>query len=333
MGLKRFFHTCLLALSFNGVALPVSAQKQAKKHKTAHAAPAPKISVPYYAKIVVDAANGKILYDENADKKLHPASTLKIMTAYLTFAALEDSTIKLQQKLHVSAHAKNQATKNLALGARGVSTITAEDALKGLLVQSANDAAVVLAEAIGKNEAGFVKMMNAKAKEIGMKNTHFINANGLPVKGKEQWTTVADMAVLARHVMQDYPAYYHYFGIESFSYKGTTYPNHNKMLGVYPGMDGLKTGYTNKARCNLVASAKQGGKRVIGIVFGAPNGKTRSAEMTKLLDFGFSVLDFTDNSPQIRFKPSLDMTIAPPVLDTVMMPDKIIPLDKQGPRP
>jgi len=253
------------------------------------------------------------LYERDADQRLHPASTTKVMTAYLTFEALKSGKLKLDQKINVSENAASQPRTNLGMmqsvaikGAarkghrtpvkyqtrQVISSITVENALRGMLCHSANDAAVVLAEAIGGSEAGFAKMMNAKAKSLGLTGTHYNNPNGLPDEGQK--TTVADLALLSRAVIRDFPEFYHYFSIQSFTFNGATYRNTNNMLGKYEGIDGIKTGWIATSGYNLAASAHRGDERVIGVVFGARSPLERKNDMTQLLDFGFRKIDNPD---------------------------------------
>ncbi|MDE1151805.1 MAG: D-alanyl-D-alanine carboxypeptidase [Micavibrio sp.] len=305
MKTHRFIKTLALALAFNATAT-VNADAQ----KNANDKPA------RYAAIVVDANNGKVLYERDADQRLHPASTTKVMTAYLTFEAIKSGRLKLDQKITVSENAAGQPRTNLGMmqsvaikgaarkGHRTpvtyqtrqiISSITVENALKGMLCHSANDAAVVLAEAIGGSEEGFAKMMNAKAKSLGMNDTRYYNPNGLP--DERQKMTVEDLALLARAVIRDFPEYYPYFNIQSFTFNGATYRNTNNMLGKYDGIDGLKTGWIATSGYNLAASAHRGDERVIGVVFGARSPLERKNDMTQLLDFGFKKI----TNPEAKF--------------------------------
>ncbi|MGB8276167.1 MAG: D-alanyl-D-alanine carboxypeptidase family protein [Alphaproteobacteria bacterium] len=236
-----------------------------------------------YSSIVVDAATGQVVHAIDADHVNYPASLTKIMTLYLTFEAVENHTLILKQPLQVSARAANQAPSKLGLSPGDV--ITVENAVLGVVTKSANDAAVVLAEAVAGSEADFARAMTAKAKALGMTSTEFHNASGLP--NKHQVTTARDMAILARAVLRDFPQYYHYFGTPEFSYQGLTFENHNKLLKSYPGADGIKTGYIRAAGFNLVASAERDGRRLIGVVLGGHSPRQRNAVMASLLDAGF----------------------------------------------
>ena len=237
-----------------------------------------------YASIVVDAATGRILSQRYADKRLHPASLTKIMTLYLAFDALKAGKLKKWQKLRVSKHAASMVPSKLGLKAG--SKIRVDDAIAALVTKSANDIAVVLAEAIGGSEKNFARMMTRKARILGMRNTFFVNASGL--HDRRQISTARDMAVLARSLLLYHPEYYHYFSMRSFRYAGKTYKNHNKLLGTYKGMDGIKTGYVRASGFNLAASAIRDGHRLIGVVFGGKTGQSRNRHMASLLDRGFA---------------------------------------------
>ena len=307
-----------LALAFNVAAIaPADAQHRhhAKLHRTPHTTTQIADQKPNrYAAIVVDADNGLVLYERDADQRLHPASTTKVMTAYLVFEALESGKLKMDQKLPVSENAASQPRTNLGLmssvttytGTKGhrvahtvstqtVRTITVENALKGMLCHSANDAAVIFAEALGGTVDNFAKMRNAKAKSLGMAGTHYANPNGLP--DDRQKTTVEDLALLSRAVIRDFPQYYPLFDTQTFTFNGATYRNTNNLLGKYPGMDGIKTGWIATSGYNLAASAVREGRRVIGVVFGARSPAERKEDMTHLLDFGFEKL----RNPDAKF--------------------------------
>ncbi len=239
-----------------------------------------------YASIVLDGDSGRVLAATNADHTLHPASLTKIMTLYMTFEALKRGDIQLKQLLPVSAHA--EAMTPTELGLRKGETITAEQAILGLVTRSANDAAVVLAEALGGTEEEFCKRMTERAGELGMDQTNFANASGLP--NPRQVSSARDMALLAMAMLRDYRAEYKYFSTFQFTFKGRAYYNHNRLLGLYRGTDGVKTGYTYASGYNLVASSVREGRRVIGVVFGGSSGRIRDAHMMQLLDQGFRTL-------------------------------------------
>lgn len=236
-----------------------------------------------YASIVIDAATGTVLHETNADTRNYPASLTKMMTLYLVFEALERGEITFNTKLKVSSKAaKQQPSKlNLKTGA----TISVEDAILALVTKSANDVAMVVAEGLGKSEAGFAKLMNAKAKALGMTRTIFYNPHGLP--DKRQLSTARDMATLSVALMRDFPQYYHFFATNNFTYKGKRYDNHNKLLASYSGVDGIKTGYTRASGFNISVSAVRDGRRLIAVVFGGKTSAARNSHASDLLDQAF----------------------------------------------
>jgi len=243
-------------------------------------------SAAKYASLVMDASTGRVLYARSADTHRYPASLTKMMTLYMVFEALEDGRLKFNQRISVSARAAAQPPSKL--GIRPGGSIIVEDAILALVTKSANDIATAVAEELGGTERNFALAMTAKARKLGMSRTTFRNASGLPHKG--QLTTARDMAKLARALLQRFPQHYHYFSVQSFEYAGARYRNHNRMLGKYDGLDGIKTGYINASGFNLVASAVRQNRRLIGVVFGAKNPKRRGRHMAKLLDKGFQTL-------------------------------------------
>lgn len=239
-----------------------------------------------YAAIVVDAKTGRILHAVNEETKNYPASLTKIMTLFMTFEALKNGTLKLQQPLPVSRAAEGRSPSKLGL--RRGETITVEDAIKALVTKSANDVATVLAEAMGGTERKFARLMTERARALGMKDTTFMNASGLP--NRSQLSTAKDMAILGRAVLHGHPKMYGHFARESFTYNGKTYRSHNRLMSRYQGMDGIKTGYIRASGFNLVASARRGGNRVIAVVFGGKTSKARDRRVATLLDNGFAAL-------------------------------------------
>lgn len=242
---------------------------------------------PKYASLVMDADTGVILSQRYADKVLHPASLTKIMTLLLAFEALDRGDIKLKDRIRISNHAAGMVPSKLGLPAG--SSIRVEDAIYSLVTKSANDIAVALAEHIGGSEYKFASIMTARARTIGMNSTRFKNASGL--HNRHQVSTARDMAKLARYILQRYPHYYKYFSTKSFTYRGHTYTNHNRLMNNYKGMDGFKTGYINASGFNLVASARRDGRRLIGVVFGGRTSRTRNDHMAQILDAGFAKAD------------------------------------------
>lgn len=240
-----------------------------------------------YASFVMDAETGRVLHEVNADTRNYPASLTKMMTLYLVFDALDRKKWTLGTNLDVSARAARQPASKLAVP-RG-STITVEAAILALVTKSANDVAVVIAEAMSKRERDFALKMTATARRLGMKHTTFRNASGL--YNRAQLSTARDMAILARALLIDFPQYYHYFSTPEFSYDGINHLNHNKLLTSYDGADGIKTGYISASGFNLVASAARDGRRLIGVVFGGKSSRSRNTHMATLLDKGFAQLD------------------------------------------
>ena len=237
-----------------------------------------------YASIVIDAETGEVLRSRSADVRRYPASLTKMMTLYLLFEAIDDGKFSLDSKLKVSKRAAGQSPSKLGL--RAGSTIRVEDAIKSLIVKSANDIAVVVAEALGGTEVEFARKMTRKAQELGMSRTTFRNASGLP--NRKQRSTARDMARLAQALMRDFPDRYHYFDDQRFRYNGRVHRTPNKLLARYRGMDGIKTGYIRASGFNLVASAERDGRRVIAVVFGGKTPRSRNTHMANLLDLGFT---------------------------------------------
>lgn len=239
---------------------------------------------PPYSHIVIDATTGRVLYQTDADRALYPASLTKIMTLLLTFEALESRKISLNSPVLFSSHAVSMPPSRIGLKAG--QSMTVENAIKALVTKSANDVAVALGEKLGGNETSFAQMMNLKARQIGMAQTHFENASGL--HNVRQVSSARDMSKLAIYLLNTYPRYYRYFSLKEFTYNGKVNRNHNRLMETYRGMDGFKTGYIVPSGFNLVASAKRGNTRLIGVIFGGKSANARNAQMAKLLDAGFS---------------------------------------------
>lgn len=236
-----------------------------------------------YAAIVIDAQTGAVLHAENADEPRYPASLTKMMTLYLAFEALDEGRLSLEDRLTVSAAANSMSPTKLGLPVGA--SLKVEHAILGLVTKSANDAAVVLAEAMGGTEARFADIMTRKARALGMSSTTFQNASGLPDGG--QVTTARDMARLGLALVRDHPKYYHYFSRRDFAYGGRKLPNHNRLMSRYEGMDGIKTGYIGASGFNLVGSAVRDGKRLVATVMGGRSPLLRDNRMAELLDDSF----------------------------------------------
>jgi len=235
---------------------------------------------PPYADIVVDDKSGLVLHEVNPDEPRHPASLTKIMTLYLLFEQLEAGKLKLDTPLPVSTRASLQNPTKLGL--KPNQTIQVEDAIKGLVTKSANDAAVVVAEAIGGSEEEFAKLMTLKASALGMTGTTYVNASGLPAEA--QITTARDQAVLGRAIQHRFPVYYQYFATPSFRYKGAEMRNHNHLLGQVKGVDGIKTGYTEASGYNLTSSVRRDEKHIVAVVLGGTSNGARDARMRQLIE-------------------------------------------------
>ena len=262
---------------------------------------------PKYTAIVMDARSGEVLYEKRADSLRYPASVTKIMTLYLAFEALASGHLHLNDLLVVSPLAAAQAPTKLGL--RAGETITVNDAMHAMAVHSANDMAVALAERIGGTEGNFAALMTIKAQQLGMMNTRYVNANGLP--DSRQITSSRDLAILTRAVLRDYPQYYNFFSQEAFTYRGRTYVNTNHLLGKMPGVDGLKTGFTNAAGFNLAASAVRNGHRLIAVVMGGSTGAQRNANVENLLLTGFDIEERRDRGEKILVAQNLFEPTAP----------------------
>lgn len=253
-----------------------------------------------YASIVVDAETGAVLSQQNADKRLHPASLTKVMTLLLLFEAIDAGNVRLNDKIYISQHAANAQPSKLGLTPG--SSIRVEDAILAVVTKSANDIATAISEHLAGSEGRFALRMTRRARDIGMSQTSFKNAHGLHDPG--QVTSARDMATLARYVLVRYPNYYRYFGTKQFTYRGKTYTNHNRLMNTYPGMDGFKTGFINASGFNLIASAKHGNKRLIGVVFGGKTWKSRNDHMAGLLDAGF------DRAGEVRYANTAPVHVA-----------------------
>ena len=262
---------------------------------------------PRYSSVVIDVNTGRTIYSRNATSARYPASLTKIMTLYMLFSELKKGKVKKWTKLPVSHHATRQEPSKLNL--KKGEWITVEDAIKALVTKSANDVAVVIAEYIGGTEKRFATQMTNTARSLGMKQTVFKNASGLP--DKAQVTTAKDMAILGIKIQAHFPVYYQYFKTRSFKYKGRVYGNHNKLLGKYKGVDGIKTGYTRASGFNLVSSVKRDGKNVVAVVIGGKTGASRDAHMRQLLDKAMPKLAVRKSTPKAVARPRIVVASAP----------------------
>lgn len=254
--------------------------RRAKHTSTKHSAQKHKSYTPPYAAIVVDGNSGRVLHATNSDSLRHPASITKVMTLYLLFEQLEAGKLRLDSALPVSSYASRQAPSKLEL--KPGQSITVEDAIKALVTKSANDVAVVVAEAIGGSEEDFARLMTRKARALGMTQTVYANASGLP--NDEQVTTARDQALLGRAIQDRFPRFYRYFATSSFYFRGHAIRNHNRLLGRVAGVDGIKTGYVHKSGFNLVTSVHRGNRYLVAVVMGGSSAGSRDARMRSLID-------------------------------------------------
>jgi D-alanyl-D-alanine carboxypeptidase len=278
---SRALRVCALGLITFTTAILISsesAEARRYKHRRHHHVVRESYS-PQFSSIIVDGNTGAVLSSNNPDGIRRPASLTKIMTLYLLFERLDAGKMKLDTEMDVSEHASEQAPTKLGL--RPGQTLKVEDAIKGLVTRSANDAAVVIAEAIAGDENEFARLMTRKARALGMSKTTYRNASGLP--NDEQLTTARDQATLGRAIQDRYPRYYRYFATTVFNYRGQSIRNHNRLLGNVEGIDGIKTGYTRASGFNLVSSMRRGNRHLVGVVMGGRSGGSRDATMRNLL--------------------------------------------------
>jgi D-alanyl-D-alanine carboxypeptidase (penicillin-binding protein 5/6) len=252
----------------------------------APAAAASLYALPKYAAVLINSDSGEVLYARQADAQRYPASITKVMTLYVAFEELRAGSIRESDKIRVSSFAARQPPSKLGL--KPGSTISVREAMGVIATRSANDIAVALAEHIAGSESEFAERMTRTAKRLGMSRTTFLNATGLPSPGHV--TTARDIATLSRALIRDFPKRYPLFSLVSFDYEGQQIDNHNHLLKTMPGVDGIKTGYTNAAGFTLAASAAKDGVRLIAVVLGGPSRMMRDNNVTELLDTGFDVL-------------------------------------------
>jgi len=260
------------------------------------AAAASLLQQPKYAAFLADADTGEILYSRHADAQRFPASITKVMTLYMVFERLAAGTLRLDDRVVFSRNAANQRPSKLGL--KPGESLTVDQAIRSLATKSANDVSVALAEHIAGSEQEFARLMTARAKELGMQNSHFVNPNGLP--DSRQVTTARDIYLLSQATIRHFPQYYAYFQQRQFVFGNQTMPNHNHLLRTMPGVDGIKTGFTNAAGFTLAASAMRDGRRLIAIVLGGPSRVARDSNVESLLTAGFSVLAARDRGRQVQ---------------------------------
>ncbi|WP_409529317.1 D-alanyl-D-alanine carboxypeptidase family protein [Zwartia sp.] len=245
------------------------------------AVPVPSIAAKAW--ITVDVTSGQIVSSANPDMKIEPASLTKIMTAYVAFTAIKEKRLSLEQQANVSQVAWKTRGSRMFIEPR--KPVTVDELLKGVIIQSGNDASVALAEAVSGSESAFVAIMNEEARRMGMTNTVFVNTTGLP--DPQHMTTVRDLAIIARRMINDHPEYFPYYAMREFTYNKIKQSNRNRLLWADPSVDGMKTGHTDAAGYCLVATAKRGDRRVITVLVGSDSMATRAEESLKLLNWTF----------------------------------------------
>lgn len=282
---SRTLRICALGLAtlIATIALTTDPADAKRRHRSGHRIATGGGYSPAFASIMVDGNTGAVLSANNPDALRHPASLTKIMTLYLLFEKLESGKMTLDTEMEVSKYASAQAPTKLGL--RPGQTLRVEDAIKGLVTRSANDASVVIAEAIAGDEDDFAKLMTRKARALGMSRTVYRNANGLP--NDEQVTTARDQSTLGRAIQDRFPRYYRYFATSAFNWRGSVIRNHNRLIGSVEGVDGIKTGYTRASGFNLVSSMRRGNRHLVGVVLGGRSGGSRDNIMRNLLAENF----------------------------------------------
>ncbi|TFW31141.1 D-alanyl-D-alanine carboxypeptidase family protein [Massilia horti] len=259
---------------------------------SAQTIPAPQIAARSWT--LLDATSGQIIASQDADMRIEPASLTKVMTAYVVFQALRDKKITLDQMVNVSVRAWKVDGSSSKMFIDPATPVKINDLLYGLMVQSGNDAAVALAEAVAGDEGTFVTLMNHEAQRMGLKNTHFANPHGLP--SPENYSTARDLSILATHVIKDFPEFYKIDSVKTFTYNKISQQNRNRLLWLDPTVDGMKTGHTEASGYSMIASARRpngpaGERRLISVLSGANTDGTRTAESQKLLNWGFQNFD------------------------------------------
>ncbi|MEY3882970.1 MAG: hypothetical protein RLZZ379_248 [Pseudomonadota bacterium] len=273
-------HT-LLAVAIASTCLVPVAQAE-----DAQIAPPPSLAVKAY--LLTDVNSGKSIATLNSEMRVEPASLTKIMTAYLSFKALQNNHLQLNQTLPVSEIAWKVEGSKMFIEPN--KPVTVDELLHGMIIQSGNDASIALAEGIASTEMQFADMMNKEAQRLGMKNTHFMNATGLP--DAQHYTTAKDLSILATALIRDFPDQYkRLYSVKEYRYNNITQPNRNRLLWLDPNVDGMKTGHTESAGYCLISSAKRDGVRRLSVVLGAPSDAARATESQKLLNYGFQYFD------------------------------------------
>ena len=273
--LKKYSYLILLFILTINLTASAATKKNITKHPT-----------PVQTSLIVDGNTGKVLHASNAKHKIYPASLTKVMTLYLLFESLESGRINLSDQFYVSKYATKVLPLKLYL--KEGEKISVKDSIHALTIKSANDVARVVSENIAGSEAKFAQLMTKKAKQLGMNNTNFTNADGW--HDPKQYTTAVDLAKLTMAIKRDFPQYYHFFAQTSFNFKGKTISGHNRVTATYPGAEGLKTGYHIPAGCNLITTATRGKKSLVAVVTGRKSAAIRDRQMVELLDKHFGVV-------------------------------------------
>ena len=287
-----------------GVVLSIATADAARKKKRVHHYRAPEPYVEKFAAVVVDANSGRVLHERMSNDTRYPASLTKMMTLYMLFEQINRGNLSLSTRMTASAYAASQDPTKLGIEAG--ETLTVEDAIKALIVRSANDVAVIVAEHIGGSEYQFAAKMTQKARELGMTRTTFVNASGLP--DTNQRSTANDLVILSRRLIGDFSEFYPYFRLQSFVWGGRSYAGHNNLLRFFDGADGLKTGYTRMSGFNLASSATRQGTRLISIVMGGRSARERDVMTAELLETEFTKLGLGRLAPVV-------IAMSPLVLD------------------
>ncbi len=273
-------------------------------------------SAEKYASIVIDMQTDEVLHARHADEARYPASLTKAMTLYMLFDALKSGEVKLHERMRVSRMAAAQPPSSLRL--KMGSTITVKQAIYALVTKSANDVAVVVAERLGGTESRFATLMTVKARSMGMTNTTFRNASGLP--DARQLSTARDMAVLAERLLEDHADYYGYFSNTKFTWGRANYKNHNRLIGRVEGVDGIKTGYTRASGFNLMTSAKRRGRRVIAIMYGGSTARSRDQHVTDLIEAAYASFEPVREDPELRTRLTFSAIQSPVDPDGAALP-------------
>ncbi|MHB9840902.1 D-alanyl-D-alanine carboxypeptidase family protein [Paraburkholderia terrae] len=246
--------------------------------------------------VLVDATSNQVLASGNPDERVEPASLTKLMTAYLTFEALQTKKITMDQSINPSEAVRRVRNDESRMFIEANKPVTVHDLVYGMIIQSGNDAAIALAELVGGSEAQFVNMMNVEAQKLGMKNTHFADVNGMP--DAQHYTTAGDLAILSARLIRDFPDYYNIFSVKEFTYNKIKQPNRNRLLWIDPTVDGLKTGHTQAAGYCLIASAKRplpgvpdASRRLVTVMMGEQKEHDRVQDSLKMLNYGYSAYD------------------------------------------